>query len=163
VKKTILFLVMGSALALSAQTPRFGVQAGLSMPTNSLGDNANAGLQLGGHAKWDFKRGHGVMGRADLTFYGQNHDIDVTNLAAAADYTYHLEGGQQGVYLLGGLSLQNYHTSFPATSRNNSGLGLDLGAGYDLDRHLGLQARYTTTSFSDFTYAALNLGVTYTF
>lgn len=161
-KKTLL-LIAGSALALGAQTPRFGVQAAISMPTNALGDNADAGLQLGGHARWDFRGGHGVMGRADLTLYGQNHDVDVTNLAAAADYTFHLERGQQGAYLLGGLSLQSYHTSFPGFSHNDSGLGLDLGAGYDLDRHLGLQVRYTTTSFSDFTYSALNLGVTYTF
>ena len=162
-KKTILFFALGGTLALSAQTPHFGVQGALSLPTNRLSDNGNTGLQLGGHAKWDFRGGHGLMGRADVAFYGQNHDIDVTNLAAAADYTYHLERGDQGAYLLGGVALQHYHTSFPGNSRNDGGLGLDLGAGYDLDRHLGLQVRYTTASFNDFTYSALNLGVTYTF
>ena len=65
--------------------------------------------------------------------------------------------------MLAGLSDQNYHTGFPDFSRNDNGLGIDLGVGYDLDRHTGLQARYTTNSFSGYTYSALNLGVTYTF
>ncbi len=162
-KKTLVILAMGSALALSAQDVRFGVQGALSLPTNDLSDNASTGLQLGGHAKWDFRHGHGLMARADLTFYGQTNSISVNTIAAAADYTYHFEQSQRGLYLLAGLSQQNYHTSFPNFSRNDSGLGIDFGAGYDLDRHLGLQARYTTNSYSNVTYSALNLGATYTF
>jgi hypothetical protein len=154
---------MGSALALSAEEVRFGAQGALVFPASNLADNANTGLQLGGHARWDLSSGHGVLARADVTFYGQNNGSNVTDLAVAADYTYHFERRQRGAYLLAGVSQHSYHTSFPAFSQNNSGLGLDLGAGYDLDRHLGLQARYTTNSFSNATYAALNLGVTYTF
>ena len=162
-KKTLVILAVGSALSLSAQDVRFGVQAALSLPTSDLGDNASTGLQLGGHAKFDFRQGHGLMARADLTFYGSNNGTDANDLAVAADYTYHLERHQVGPYLLAGLSQQNYHTSFRGYSRNDNGLGIDLGVGYDLDRNLGLQARYTTNSFSDFTYSALNVGVTYTF
>jgi Outer membrane protein beta-barrel domain len=162
-KKTLVILAMGGALALSAQDVRLGVQGALSFPTNDLSDNASTGLQLGGHARWDFRGGHGLMARADLTFYGQSNSISVNTIAVGADYTYHFQQSQRGPYLLAGLSQQNYHTSFPDFSRNDSGLGIDFGVGYDLDRHLGLQARYTTNSFSDGTYAALNLGVTYTF
>jgi len=158
-------LILGSAisLTLAAQDARFGVQGALSLPANDLASNADTGLQLGGHARWAFNGGHGVMARADLTFYGQSNSISVNSIAVAADYTYHFEQSQRGPYLLAGLSQQNYHTSFPSYSRNDSGLGVDLGAGYDLDRHLGLQARYTTNSYSNLTYSALNLGVTYTF
>jgi hypothetical protein len=121
------------------------------------------GLQLGGHARMDLRGGNGLIGRVDLTFYGKNNSISVNDLAFGVDYTYHFERRQEGLYVLAGLSQQNYHTGFPGYSQNNNGLGIDLGVGYDLDRHLGLQARYTTNSFSNVTYAALNVGVTYTF
>jgi hypothetical protein len=163
VNKTFLILALGSSLALSAQNPDMGVQAALSLPTNDLSDNANFGLQMGGHLQWDFHGGHGLMARADLTFYTSNHGTSVNNLAAAADYTYHFETQHHGPYVLAGLSLANYHTSFPNSSHNDSGLGIDLGGGYELDRHLGLQARYTSNSTSPGTYSALNLGVTYKF
>ena len=162
-KKTLTILIMGSALALSAQQPRFGVQGAVSLPTGDLSDNAGAGLQGGGHATWDFTEGHGLMARADLTVYGQNQGVDVSDLALAADYTYHFERRPKGLYVLAGLSGQSYHTSFHGYSRTDHGLGLDLGGGYDIDRHVGLQARYTTNNYSDITYSALNLGVTYTF
>ena len=162
-KRAAAILIMGTALALSAQGVRFGVQGALSLPANDLADNADTGLQLGGHARWDFRNGHGLMARADATFFGQNDGVDVSSLAVAADYTYHFERRQRGLYVLAGLAQQNYRTSFHGDSQNDSGLGFDLGAGYDLDRNLGLQARYTTTNVSDATYSALNLGVTYTF
>ena len=71
-KKAFVILAMGTALCLSAQDIRLGVQGAVSVPANNLADNANAGLQAGGHAQWDFRGGHGLMVRADLTFFGQN-------------------------------------------------------------------------------------------
>jgi hypothetical protein len=161
-KKSIMILCLGT-LALSAQDVRFGVQGALSLPTSDLSDNAYLGLQAGGHARLDLHEGHGLIGRGDLTFFSQNNGVSVTDLALAADYSFHFYRRQLGPYVLAGLSLQNYRTSFVGTNANDSGLGVDLGAGYDLDRHLGFQARYTTNSFSNYNYAALNLGVTYTF
>lgn len=161
--KTFLILTLGSSLALAAQTPEVGVQAALSLPSNDLSDKANTGLQLGAHVNWDFRGGHGLTARADLTFYGSNNGASVNDLAVAADYTYHFDQRQTGPYVLAGISQQNYHTGFPASSRNDNGLGIDLGGGYDFDRHLGVQARYTTNSVNAGTYSALNLGVTYTF
>jgi hypothetical protein len=162
--KTILaVLILGTSLSLAAQEVRFGVQGALSLPANDLSDNADAGLQLGGHARWDLSQGSGLMARVDATFYGENAGVTVDDLALAVDYTYHFQRRQRGLYVLAGLSEQNYHTSFNGYSQNNDGLGFDFGAGYDLDRHVGLQARYTTNSFDYGTYSALNLGVTYTF
>ncbi|MDR3671396.1 MAG: outer membrane beta-barrel protein [Holophaga sp.] len=162
-KKTLAILVMGTALSLSAQDIRLGVQGAVSVPSGDLNDNATMGLQLGGHARMDLRSGHGLMGRLDAVFYGQNNSITVNGLAVAVDYTYHVERRQQGLYVLAGLSEQTYHSDYPNFTRNDNGLGIDLGVGYDIDRHLGLQARYTTNSFSNLTYSALNLGVTYTF
>lgn len=162
-KKTLAILTMGAALSLSAQEVRFGVQGALALPAGDLSDNADAGLQVGAHARWDLTQGHGLMARTDVTSFGQNDGVNVTDLAFAVDYSYHFERRQRGLYILGGLSEQNYHTSFQGYSRNDSGLGFDLGAGCDLSRNVGLQARYTINNFSYATYSALNLGVTYTF
>jgi hypothetical protein len=162
-KNILTVFALATALSLSAEVPHFGVQGGVSLPAQDLADNASLGLQLGGHARWNFKHGQTLMARADMTLYDQNNNTNVTTFGVGADYIYHLERRPSGLYLLAGLSNQNYHTSFTNSSRNDSGLGIDLGAGYDLDRHLGLQARYTTHSFNGLTYAALNLGATYTF
>lgn len=161
--KAIAFILMGSALSLSAQTVRFGVQAAVSLPANDLNNNATLGLQLGGHAKADLGEGHGIMARADLAFYSQNNGYNVNNVALAADYTYHFNGHQLGPYALAGISQQNYHTSLHGLDSNNSGLGIDLGLGYDVDRNVGMQVRYTNNAFNSLNYSALNLGVTYTF
>ena len=161
--RTLTILILSTGLALSAQDARFGVQGALSFPRQDLADVADTGLQAGGHALWDFGVGRGLMARADLTSYGQNHDFKVRTLAVGADYLYHFEGRPRGVYALAGLAAQSFHTSRTGHSSNDSGLGVDLGAGYDLNRNLGLQARFTTTSLSSISYDALNLGVTYTF
>jgi hypothetical protein len=64
-KPILAILILGTALSLSAQDVRFGVQGALALPDNDLTDNADAGLQLGGHVRWDFGRGHGVMAPGD--------------------------------------------------------------------------------------------------
>lgn len=163
-RKSVMILTLGTAFSLAAAEPHFGAQAALSFPVSTLNDNSSVGLQLGAHGRWYFQAGHGLMGRADLAFYGSNHSTSVTGFALGADYTYHLERRQTGPYVLAGLSHASYHTSFPGHSDNDSALGINLGAGYDLDSHLGLQARFTTHSLGGGkTYGALNLGATYTF
>jgi hypothetical protein len=162
-RKTVAILILGGALTLAAAEPHFGVQGALSLPVNNLSNNAYVGFQAGGHGRWYFEQGHGLMARADMTLYSPNGGTNVTDLGVAADYTYHLERSPVGVYLLAGLSQNSFHTSFSDRSRNDSGLGWDLGAGYDLDHHTGVQVRYVTHSFSGLTYSAFNVGVTYTF
>ncbi|MGA2080599.1 MAG: outer membrane beta-barrel protein [Holophaga sp.] len=162
-RTTVAILIIAGALSLPAADLHFGVQGALSVPVNDLSSNAYVGLQAGAHARWYFEQGHGLMVRGDMTLYAQNGDTSVTDLAVAADYTYHLERRLDGLYVLAGLSQDSYHTSYSYSSRNDTGLGVDLGAGYDLDHHLGVQARYVTHSYSGLTYSALNLGVTYTF
>lgn len=158
-----LLLVSLAALPASAQSVRFGVQGALTLPAGDLADSANLGLDLGGHARWDFGRGHGIMGRVDLNYYGQKNDFTTSSIGVGADYTYHLERTQLGFYFLAGVSLERYHRDHPFGTLNDNGLGLDIGAGYDLNRNLGLQARLTSHSFNHANLTALNLGVTYTF
>jgi hypothetical protein len=162
-KHALAILFLGAAVSLSAQETRFGVQGALSLPNNHLSDNAYLGMELGGHAQWDFHGGHGLMARADATFYSSNNGASVTGLALGADYTYHVDQRPTGFYLLAGLAQESFHTSFNTFSRNDSNLGVDAGAGYDFDRNLGCQLRYITHSVTGGTYSSLNLGVTYTF
>ena len=157
--RTLLLPTLLAAGSLAAGTPEWGIQGALAVPTADLADSAGMGIQGGANAKWDFGGGHGIMGRADMTLYsGKNGSTD-SSFGVAADYTYHPEHNGRGLYFLGGLSLLNYS----AGHGSSSGLGLDLGVGYDQDRHIGYQIRYTTHSIDSATLASLNLGVTYTF
>ena len=148
---------------LSAEDARFGVQGALSFPTNDLTDTANPGIQVGGHALWDFGRGHGLMARADLGLYGSKDGFSTTSLGGGADYTYHIDRNGRGLYFLGGVTFISFNTSGYGHSSSSNGLGIDVGVGYDLDRHLGFQARYMTHNIDSATLSSLNLGVTYTF
>jgi hypothetical protein len=162
-RKAVAILTMSAAFFLAAAEPQFGVQAGLSLPSGDLSDNGYLGPYLGGHARWYFGGGHGLMARADLTFYGSNNSISVTGFGVGADYTYHLDQRLEGLYFLAGLTQESFHTSYPGYSSNDNALGIDFGVGYDMDRHLGLQARYETHNLNHMTYSALDLGVTYSF
>ncbi|GEM_PF-894894 len=158
-------LVLGAGLTLSAGEPaRWGFQGGIALPVGDLGDIAGPGLEGGAHLQWNFGRGHGLITRADLTFYGNKDGYSNTSLGGGADYTYHLGQEPLGLYLLGGLSILNFNTSPPeGSSDNRSSLGLDLGVGYDMSRNLGFQARYTSHSSSGRGYNTMNLGVLFTF
>ena len=158
-----LLLTGGVGLAPAAEDAHFGIQGALSIPSADLSDNANLGVQFGGHGRWNYGQGHGLMGRVDLTYYGDKYDISTSSLGAAADYTFHFDRRPRGLYVLAGLSLDGYSRNTPTGKLNDNGLGLDLGVGYDVDRHLGLQARVTRFAFDQATMTALNLGVTYTF
>jgi len=159
---SVLCISLGS-VAMSAGDVRLGVQAALAFPVGDLGDGANPGVQGGGHAAWDLGEGHGIMGRADLTLYSKKNDTNITAFGVAGDYTYHFNRNQTGPYVLAGISYTNFNPSAVGSHGSDSGFGLDMGGGYELDRHLGLQARLTTNSADHGTMTSLNLGVTYRF
>ena len=99
----------------------------------------------------------------DLAYYGQKFDISTSSLGLGADYTFHFDRHQRGLYWLGGVSIANYSRNTPSGKLNDNGLGVDLGLGYDLNRNLGIEARLTRHAFDQATMTALNLGVSYTF
>jgi hypothetical protein len=157
-----MILTAACAAPAAAAEPFFGLQGALSFPANDLSNVANTGIQVGGHARWDFGGGHGIMARADINLFGSKNGVSTTSFGAGADYSYHLDQNRRGVYFLAGVTMTSYSVSYHGSS-SRSGLGLDLGVGYDVDRRLGFQARYTTHNLDGATFSALNLGVTYGF
>jgi hypothetical protein len=155
-------LLAAASAAGAAEPPAFGLQAAVAFPANDLTDVANLGIQFGGHGRWDFGHGHGLMGRADLTFYGSKDGASTDSIGAGADYTYHFDHNRRGVYLLAGVTFMNYSVSYHGT-HSHSGLGPDVGVGYDVDGHLGLQIRLTSHDVDHSNLYSLNLGATYTF
>ena len=156
-------LCASAGMAPAVEDARFGIQGAVSVPWADLSDNANLGIQFGGHGRWDFGQGHGLKGRVDLAYYGQKFDISTSSLGLGADYTFHFDRHQRGLYWLGGVSIANYSRNTPSGKLNDNGLGVDLGLGYDLNRNLGIEARLTRHAFDQATMTALNLGVSYTF
>jgi len=161
IRTLLLPALLTAVTGLAAATPEWGVQGALAVPTADLSSSAGLGLQGGANAKWNFGGGHGVMGRADLTLYSGKDGANDSSFGVAADYTFHPDRNARGVYFLGGLSFLTYSAGHGTGSVN--GFGLDLGVGYDQDRHIGYQIRYTTHSINSATLASLNLGITYTF
>lgn len=158
----MLVLAASPAALHAADPPALGVQAAVAFPVGDLPDVAKPGILLGGHGRWDFGGGHGLMARADLGLYASKDGASTNSFGAAADYTYHVDHNRRGLYLLAGVSFMNYSIS-RGSSASRSGFGPDLGIGYDLTRNLGIQARYTTHSLDGATMASLNLGATWTF
>ena len=157
-------LALVSGAFLSSAEPQWGVQGGLVFPSGDLSYSAGPGLDAGGHARWNFGEGHGLMARADLTVYGQSNGNSDSSIGVGADYTYHVNRAPRGLYLLGGLSVvATRWTPWHGQSRSDTNLGLDLGLGYDLNRSLGFQLRSTTHGGSGGNLDALRLGATLSF
>ena len=158
-----LLLATATGFVLSAAEPRFGLQGALALPQADLSTSANPGLQFGGHAQWAFGQGHGLLARVDLTLYGQRNGTNASSLGGGADYTYHFDRNDRGFYFLAGATVLDYHYKFGNFTQTSNGLGVEVGGGYDVDRNLGFQLRYTTHSIDRATLGSLNLGVSYTF
>lgn len=157
-----LLLIAAPAALSAAEPPAVGIQGALIFPVGDLTNAASPGIQLGGHARWDFGRGHGLMARADLGLYGSKDGTKVTSFGGGADYTYHVDRNRRGIYFLAGLSFMNYEVSHGG-SASRSGFGPALGLGYDHTRNLGFQLRYTNHNLDGASMGSLNLGVTWTF
>ena len=149
-------------LAADGET-RFGVEGALALPHGNLSAQADTGFEIGAIARWEMGGGRGITARIDLDFFTEKAGFTTSSMGVAADYTFHILGGDRGPYFLVGASVLDYSQvqSGPTTSTNS--LGLDLGVGADLDGHLGLLARWTTHYLAHSTWTVLNLGVTYTF
>lgn len=158
----VVLLLLGGAF-LPAADIRGGVQGGLSLPQGDLADVANMGLHLGGHLRWDYGRGHGLMARGEFTPYGKKNGVTTNTFLFGADYTYHIDRNRRGVYVLAGLSHLNANYSGWGRRSGDSGIGFSFGGGMDMDRNLGFQVRFNSHSVDNATLASLNLGVTWTF
>ena len=141
----LLPILCAGLLPLAAQDFQLGVQGAVAFPGGDLQDAAGPGLQLGGHLRWNFGQGHGLMARVDWTSFGDHDGVSTFPAPPWRPTTPTISTAPSGVYLLPGCHA-DLPPGLPGRPVNNSGLGLDLGLGYDLDRHLGLQARMTSSS-----------------
>ena len=156
-------LSLGSLPLAADGEARFGVEGGLALPNGNLSTAADTGFEIGAIGRWEMGGGRGVTARIDLDFFAQKAGITTSSLGVAADYTFHLTGGDHGPYFLVGASVLDYSQNHNGATNSTNSLGLDLGVGVDIDTHLGLLARWTSHYLEHSTWTVLNLGVTYTF
>ena len=174
-----LALLVTATPALHAIEPNYGFQFGLASTTGDLSEKAEiktmAGIGL--HMVLPVASDQAVRPRLD--FWSGSKEVTVVSGPASvttkvsfstflvgADYLYFLQGGRdQGPYLLGGLGLSSNSATLElnvnGVAVKDSGSctkpAYTLGAGYQLGRRWGLEARYNATSFQAKDEEALNV------
>jgi hypothetical protein len=163
------------AIPLKAEEPRFGVQGLVNAPLGDLKDfvDSKPGVDVGIHGTFDLGAGNMIRPRLDYNYFPDATLSGIKNTAynvgLGADYLYFIAGKPEGFYLTGGLSLVrwSFETKDPVlgnATTDTTKLGVAVGAGYQWNRTLGTEARYTTSKVSDgFTADALQAGVTIRF
>ncbi len=155
----LLLGLLGTAQQAGAQTPTFGVQGGLVIPTGDLGsalDN-RFGFVVGGHMGLYYGNGHELRPRLEISqFVGGWHPVgngqfDKSNVSAwglGADYVYYTDLRPTGFYLLMGLGNQWWHVApNHGPSQSHSALCLSAGAGLRMNRYLAFEGRFSTGQF----------------
>lgn len=183
------------ATPLCAQDVRFGVQVHANLPSADLKDAADSKAGAGGgfHMTWDLGGGSVIRPRVDYVAYPENKNFPdyslsatangkskLDNLSAGADYLYFFEGKDTGFYVTGGLSWNRWKFDYDYTykignvtvsgssSQTANKVGGAAGVGYNLNRNLGFEARYTASKFKnagggDVNAAAVQLSASYRF
>lgn len=173
------------ASPLAAQDFRFGVQVHANLPTADLKEAADSKAGAGGgfHMTWDLGGGNVIRPRIDYVVYPENKNFPdysvsasvsgkakVDNLSAGADYLYFFEGKDTGFYLTGGISWNRFKYDYdyqykvgPATvtgsaSSTANKVGGAAGVGFNLNRHFGVEARYTASRYENARGGQVNAG-----
>ena len=158
------------AAPLKAEEPRFGVQALVNAPLGDLKDfvDSKPGVGVGVHGTFDLGLGNMVRPRLDFNVYPEANfpglKNNASNLSLGADYLYFIAGRPEGLYLTGGLAAVRWSFSqdagFGKVSTDTTKLGLALGAGYQWNRTVGGELRFTSSKVdSGFQADALQVGV----
>ncbi len=169
-----LAILATAALALKAESPRYGVQGLVNVPLGDLKDytDSKPGPGVGIHGTFDLGDGHMVRPRLDYIVYPEASFASVkqnaSNLSLGGDYLYFIAGKPEGLYLTAGLSVirWSFETKDAVTrvSSNTTKVGLAFGAGYQWNATLGTEARWLHSQVaSGFTADALQAGVTIRF
>ena len=116
-RKTLAILVVGT-LPLFAEPVCFGVQNDLVIRSKDAGKH-RSWLQIGGHARWNFRSGCSALLRLDLSRHKP---------VLSANCLFHAEPQLAGPYSLVGIGTS----------------GVECGVGYDFDQRFGMQARFTS-------------------
>ena len=117
-------------------------------------------MGIGGHALYDLKNGHAVLGRVDYTWFkrdetvgGSDLNIKFKKLDIGADYNYYLSGKRnEGLYALAGLGLSSgkYEGSLGSQNidKKKSALYLAIGGGYFFTKNFGAELRYVHVKYN---------------
>lgn len=132
-----------SVQAQAASGSPFAVQAGVSLPMGSFGDGADMGIQIGG--TYSLKAfNQDVRINADWTNYGLDGvDGSISMLGAMANVVRQL-GGNNGLYVLGGLGMYRWTVDVAGVSDSemdlawNAGIGMTRGKFYVEARYLSI-------------------------
>ena len=171
-KKTLAVLAVGTVLPLFAHTGiRYGAQLSTITPTGSLAHSeSKQGIGIGGFVDYDVCKGHTVVAELNANCLGSRDDKNVSTINLGANYKMQINQ-IDGVYGLVGIDAERTRdrkvvgegdAAVREHSYNNK-IGYTVGAGYDLNKNLGVQVRYNTHSYGKHTKGAASLGVTYTF
>jgi len=162
------------AAPLKAEEPRIGVEGLVNAPLGDLKDfvDSKPGFSVGVLGTFDLGAGNMLRPRLDYTSYPNanlaNLRNEASNVALGCDYLYFFAQRPEAFYLLGGLSAVRWSFStdagFGKVSTDTTKVGLTLGGGYQWNRTVGTELRYTTSRIdSGFTANALQGGVTIRF
>ena len=186
-KKTLAVLAVGTMLPLCAHEGiRFGAQVTTSSPMATFhSKEAKQGYGLGAFATYDLGSGQAVVAKLGADRFSKLKTGDdvvggiettASSISVGADYIMHLNKSKTGFYGLAGLDVQRKHVKKyeqpvvgeqAKTKANKTELGFNVGAGYDLNKNLGVQACYKIhTKKEDAkrnSYPSVSVGVTYTF
>lgn len=156
-----ILLALLAAGAVQAQTPSFGVQGGLVLPTADLSSTLDnrMGYALGAHMGLYYGGGHELRPRVELsTFQGGWHPVgggtfertNVSSWSLGADYLYFTDMRPTGFYLVMGLGNQWWRVSPEhSPSSSKSAIYVAAGAGYRPDRFWSFEGRFATGTFQD--------------
>jgi len=173
------------SMAAKAEEPRFGLQLHANFPTGDLKTavDSKPGAGLGAHVTFDLGGGHLLRPRLDGVFFPESDlhgfKTKASDLSLGVDYLYFPRGKPEGLYLTAGLGLHRWKvdTTTPAQpplwpagsdSQTSSRFGYSAGLGYNFNRSVGSELRYTSSHYANRTAwdpsaNAVQAGVTYRF
>lgn len=167
-------LLAGAPSLRAGDTPKFGAEIHLNLPTDPLKTDTHS--KVGGGAAFqvtfDLGAGHALRPRVTANLFrvadakGPGSDrrtsTDLLNAGLGADYLYHFGGrADRGAYALAGLSYEYWALVFDTndtsgdgtttysakTTHRKSGLGGALGLGYHMNAWFGLESRYSYSKY----------------
>jgi opacity protein-like surface antigen len=161
-------LTLGMAGQAQAQSVKFGVGGGVTMPTGDFNTAAKLGWHGIGHVGYGLPSGIGI--RADF-FYGQN-DLDgvsgKTKLAGGlGNITYDFKSPSITPYIIGGVGVFNVKVEVGSASADETKFAFAGGAGLKFKAgagsHFFVEGRYVSvqTSGSSTGFIPITAGISF--
>jgi opacity protein-like surface antigen len=133
---SLVLALTSSVAAAQMAEPRFGVKAGIALPTGDFGDVAGLGLHLGGHFSLPLQNAFSLRLDAEYATYGGEDNTGLDNVSlfgGMANLVYRMQTQSElKPYFLGGVGM--YNARFEATgggSASEADFAFNVGVGYD--------------------------------